>query len=213
MTLEPPDSASASVPVELDPRRAGEAVDLLTRAFAGDPMLGYVSPDEHGRSRRTRHILRTVVSYGLRYGQVWVTPGTMQAAAIWMPPGTDHLTLVRRVRTGMVLDRLRLGSAGARRYGVFNRMAGELHHRLISEPHWYLFVIGVDPSAQGKGIGRALIEHMLARTDEQRMPVFLTAPNPAVVPFYERLGFEVAGEAAVPGSTLRIRGLIRRPRG
>lgn len=211
MTTEPLDPANDLIPVRLDPTRAAEAIDVLTRAFLDDPMLRHVIPDDHRRYGRTRYVLQTVVSYGLRYGEVWTTPGAVRGAAIWMPPGTDKLTLARRIRTGMVLERLKLGRAGYKRYDVFNQAAGDLHHRLITEPHWYLFVIGVDPAAQGTGVGRALIKHMLVQTDAQRLPVFLTAPNPSVVPFYGRLGFEVRGEASVPDSDLRIPGLIRPP--
>ena len=33
------------------------------------------------------------------------------------------------------------------------------------ESHWYLPMIGVEPSAQGEGLGAALLRHALARCD------------------------------------------------
>jgi len=36
------------------------------------------------------------------------------------------------------------------------------------EPHWYLPMIGVDPSAQGKGLGAELMRHAVVRCDQQR---------------------------------------------
>ena len=196
-------------PVQLKPADKRAATEVLARAFVEDPLLRYVCPDDRKRYARTRYIIGTVVSFGLHYGEVWTTPGHVAGAAIWMPPGTDYMTTVRRIRTGMVFERLVLGRADTKRYNVFNGLTSELHHSLISRPHWHLFVIGVDPSLQGHGVGAGLIKHMLERTDRDRVPVFLTAPNPLVVPFYERLGFRVAGEVSVPDNSLVIRGLIR----
>ena len=78
-------------------------------------------------------------------------------------------------------------------------------------PHWYLFVIGIKPSLQGKGLGTKLIKHMLARTEEEKVTVFLTAPNPTNIGYYEKLGFNVMGKAKVPGSDLVVPGLLRLP--
>jgi len=67
-----------------------------------------------------------------------------------------------------------------------------LHH--IEEPHWYLPMIGVDPSRQGQGLGSALLAHALARCDAEHMPAYLESSNPATVPLYQRHGFRVTAE-------------------
>jgi GNAT superfamily N-acetyltransferase len=198
-------------PVRLKPADKRAATAVLARAFVEDPLLRYVCPDDRKRYARTQYIIKTIVSFGLHYGEVWTTPGHVDAAAIWMPPGTDYMTTARRIRTGMIFERLVLGRAGIDRYTVFNELTSKLHHSLISRPHWHLFVIGVDPLRQGHNVGSGLIKHMLERTDRDHVPVFLTAPNPLVVPFYERLGFQVAREVSVPNSSLVIRGMIRPP--
>ena len=200
-------------PVLLTKADAERASEVLTRAFVDDVLLRYVCPGDRRRPERTRYIIDCVVSYGMRYGQIWTTPGEVRAVAVWMPPGTDKMTLIRAIRTGMIWERFELGGAGFKRYSLFNRVAGEMHHRVMHGPHWYLFVIGIDPDLQGQGIGARMIRHMLARTDREDLPVFLQAPNPAVVPFYERLGFHVDGEVDLPDGCLRIRGMVRQPGG
>ena len=200
-------------PVPLTKAGAERASEVLTRAFVDDVLLRYVCPDDRRRPERTRYIIDCVVSYGMRYGQIWTTPGDIRAAAIWMPPGTDKMTLIRAIRTGMIWERFQLGAAASKRFGLFNRVAGEMHHRVMHGPHWYLFVIGVDPALQGQGVGARMVRHMLARTDRERLPVFLQAPNPAVVPFYERLGFQVGSEVELPDGGLHVNGMVRHPGG
>ena len=198
-------------PIPLTKAGAERASEVLTRAFVNDALLRYVCPEDDKRQERTRYIIDCVVSYGLRYGQVWTTPGDVRAVSICMPPGTDKMTLMRRIRTGMIWERFELGAAAAKRFNLFNSVAGEAHHRLMPGPHWYLFVIGVEPDLQGHGIGALMVRHMLVRADREELPVFLQAPNPAVIPFYQRLGFHVAGEVELPDGGLRVSSLIRHP--
>jgi ribosomal protein S18 acetylase RimI-like enzyme len=64
-------------------------------------------------------------------------------------------------------------------------------------PHHYLFVLGVDPEAQGKGVGRALLAPMLAVCDRDRLPAYLETANERNLGFYQSLGFTVTGEHAI----------------
>lgn len=60
--------------------------------------------------------------------------------------------------------------------------------------HAYLFSIAVRPSAQGKGLGRQLIQPVLDACDEAGIPAYLENSNPANHGFYSACGFEKIGE-------------------
>lgn len=72
------------------------------------------------------------------------------------------------------------------------------------EPHHYLGVIGVHPSLQGKGAGKALLEHFCerSRADSKSRGVYLDTANPASLQFYYANGFELRGEGALDGAPL-----------
>lgn len=55
-------------------------------------------------------------------------------------------------------------------------------------------MIGVDPRAQGTGLGSALLRHALEQCDAQHLPAYLESSNPKNNPLYERHGFEVLAE-------------------
>jgi GNAT superfamily N-acetyltransferase len=74
-------------------------------------------------------------------------------------------------------------------FAMFERMEA-FHPR---EAHWHLPLIGVEPVHQGKGIGAALLEHVLHACDHQQVLAYLEATSPQNVPFYERHGFEALG--------------------
>jgi GNAT superfamily N-acetyltransferase len=73
-----------------------------------------------------------------------------------------------------------------------------------SAPHYYLGVLGVQPSAQGQGAGKALLEAFCRRsaTDPLSAGVYLDTGNPSSLEFYLRNGFVLRGEDALEGATL-----------
>jgi ribosomal protein S18 acetylase RimI-like enzyme len=75
-------------------------------------------------------------------------------------------------------------------------------------PHWYLPWFGVEPATQGVGIGSRLMEHCLKFVDVDHHPAYLESSNPRNVPFYERHGFVVIGQAQV-GSSPAITFMLR----
>ena len=79
---------------------------------------------------------------------------------------------------------------------VFEQM-GNYHPK---EPHWYLPMIGTDPTKQGKGYGSMLMQHALLQCDRENKPAYLESSNPKNIPLYKRFGFKVIGEIQVGSS-------------
>ena len=65
------------------------------------------------------------------------------------------------------------------------------------EPHWYLMLIGTDPTVRGKGFGQEM-HSRLDRCDDEHAPAYLEASKPDLVPYYSRFGFGVTGEIKLP---------------
>jgi hypothetical protein len=86
-----------------------------------------------------------------------------------------------------------------RRWAAVFRALDALHPR---EPHWYLATLGVDPDAQGEGIGSALASSFLKWADRDASPAYLETDRPENVPFYERRGFRVEHVVEVLGAPI-----------
>ncbi|KAJ5528239.1 hypothetical protein N7513_012398 [Penicillium frequentans] len=64
------------------------------------------------------------------------------------------------------------------------------HHRLMGDrPHYYLELLGVHPSYQGRGLASQLLKWGLARADEESVEVFLSS-SPEGKFMYEKNGFK-----------------------
>jgi GNAT superfamily N-acetyltransferase len=124
-------------------------------------------------------------------------------AALWLPPGASP--------NGESLDKVFRDTSEPTHLGdllaTFEQM-GQWHPK---EPHWYLAMIGVEPKAQGKGLGAALMRHGVARCDREHALAYLETANPRNIPLYQRFGFEVIGEIQVGAGPAMVP-MLRRPR-
>jgi ribosomal protein S18 acetylase RimI-like enzyme len=173
------------------------AGDLLARAFHDDPLSAYLFPDETKRLDQLRWLYRGSARYAHRYGETYTTPAR-DGVALWLPPERPYPHQLGMVRVGLGFAPLKFGLGWLRRsVAAMNALDGA-HKRDVASRHWYLFLLGVDPSCQRQGIGGRLIEPVLARAEADGTPVYLDTTNERNVSFYQLHGFEVVTAGRVP---------------
>jgi GNAT superfamily N-acetyltransferase len=159
--------------------------ELLTAAFASDPVWGWAFPDPADLMAWWRFNIRSA----LRFPWVWVL-GDFAAASMWIPPGESELTEEEEARVESIVDEL----AGPRAGEILELLDRfETSHPADGTPHYYLSLLGTDPARRGHGHGMALLELNLALIDEERMPAYLESSNPGNDARYERRGFRRVG--------------------
>lgn len=177
---------------------------VLGRAYAGDPVWSWVYP-QSDRSRRLARMFRSLLRATRDRGATVLTDQATRGAAIWQRSDDRGLGVLGNLRMGTSMV-----ASGARvRRGQAVMRAIERRHP--KEPHWYLAVLGIDPTHQGEGIGSALVRHVLDDPANVGEPAYLETETPANVPFYERHGFRVVGELDVPGGGPHLWLMWRRP--
>jgi ribosomal protein S18 acetylase RimI-like enzyme len=90
-----------------------------------------------------------------------------------------------------VIGGLSVGLRGAIRYLTYEHHVAPHHPR---EPHWYLFVLGVEPEWQGRGVGSALLARFYEKASASGRPAYLETDLHSSVRLYERHGFVVVQE-------------------
>jgi len=120
----------------------------LARAFRHDPAVCYLLPDPNRRERAMRFAFSCYLRYGERFGKVDVSAS---GAAVWLPARYARLGIFGLVCAGFAATPLTLGMPALRRMIHFGEVITRLRDRVMSGPHWYLFILGADPADTGEG--------------------------------------------------------------
>lgn len=195
--------------IRLDDSHIKPAGKMFARAFQDDPLLVYFFPDAVQRRDISHHIFELRVNLGVTYGEVYASSPALEAVAVWLPYGEGDVTPWERDRFGADLLSSRLDSEACSRRQSFGEYASSLHRRCVPSPHWYLGLIGVDPTFQGRGYASALLRAMLARIDEEHLSCYLETFSEKNVAIYRHYGFEVAEKGLVPGSRVTMWAMLR----
>ena len=178
------------------------AKSTLMLAFANDPIVRWLLPDTNVYAEYWPRIIDAFAGNAFGHGTAHEVDG-FAGVALWFPPGVGSddaafAALLEVVATDS--NRLDLD-------GFFGQM-GDLHPTF---DHWYLPLAGVDPPAQGRGLGSSLLEHALETCDRQGLPAYLEATAPRNRDMYARHGFDEIGVIQEGGSPPLWR-MLRQPR-
>jgi len=169
-------------------------VEVLARAFDDDPWVNWLARQDGGRAGAIRRLFRVCLEdLALRHDECW-TSDALAGAALWIPPGQWKVGVWDQVR--MIPDAVRVSGVG--RVLSIGKGTATIAKAHPKERHWYLLQLGVDPPAQGKGIGRALMAPILERCDRDRIGAYLETARESNLGFYQRDGFAVTSEHRIP---------------
>lgn len=176
------------------------AICTLTLAFSMDPMVRWSIP-------QPAKYLAVFPAIAIAFGGTSFERKTayvaedFSGAALWLPPGatSDEEALLE------VFDQNVGNEVKQDLPGIFQQM----EKFRPTQPHWYLPMIGVDPTSQGTGIGSAMMTEALKVVDEDGLIAYLESSNPQNISLYERHGFEVIGEIQ-SGSSPVLRPMLRK---
>jgi len=177
-------------------------VMTIVLAFSTEPMVRWCWPHADDYLAMMPRFTEAFGGHAFESGSAHCTIDRC-GAALWLPPGTgpDEEELGR-----IAEERIR----GSIRDDVYRVTEGMAHYR-PSEPHWYLSMIGVDPTRQGKGYGSALLDHAHRQYDRDGFSMYLESSNPRSIRFYERHGYRVIGKVQ-SGSSPTVVAMLRTPR-
>ncbi|MEV0260730.1 GNAT family N-acetyltransferase [Streptomyces sp. NPDC050617] len=181
------------------------AVRTLTRAFADYVYTRHVVAADDHESRVGRIDELFLSRIGLAYGRVWVAD-ECRAVAAWTTPEQDP-------SPGFAEIGPRIAELAGDRAAAYEAAEAALAPHRPTEPVWFLATVGVDPDAQGRGLGSAVLRPGLRAAEEAGHPAFLETASERNVRFYERLGFTVTAEVPLPDGGPRTWCMRREARG
>jgi ribosomal protein S18 acetylase RimI-like enzyme len=195
--------------LRLKATQARLGAEVVARAFHDDPLYVYIIPDSDERKGLLPHIFRFRIRYGLLYGEVHATSMNLEGVAVWVPSERVDITWWRGLQAGGFSLYREVGRRVVLKLNEIQNYSLSIHRRRAGFRHWHLSPIAVDPCHQGKGHARSLMNAMLTRLDQERLPCFLETQSERNVSIYERYGFEVVERGTIPGSNIHHWAMLR----
>lgn len=165
---------------------SGAIAATLGRAFQNDP--AYIAMFPTDRVARTTKMLKKILDVVyLAKNDVWVSDD-LRAVAAWAPPDQWQVPFGKQLRL------LTLAGLLGTRSLMALRMLGDIERKHPKTPHHYLAFLGVDPDAQGQGLGSKVLAPVLSRGGD----FYLETTNPTNHAFYRRQGFGPIDHVELP---------------
>jgi GNAT superfamily N-acetyltransferase len=177
------------------------AIASLTLAFSCDPVMRWGWPDPEQYLTYWPQIADAFGGRAFDHGTAHGLENCV-AIALWLPPGVEPDTetvmeLMRESMNDQTFEDIN---------GVFEQM-DKLHP---TDDLWYLPLTGVDPVAQGRGLGSTLLRHALETCDNDGLPAYLEATSPRNRNLYARHGFNIV-EIIQAGTSPPLWAMLREP--
>ncbi len=186
-------------------------VEVLVNAFWDDPLNLFFIPESENRRKLFSEYLEFRLRFAIKYGEVYSTSPDFEGIAAWFPPGMSDMTNFRMMRVGgLKLIRI-LGTDTISKMTRIASNVARLRKQRLTEPHWHLFPIAVDPKHQGKGYASVLMRPILERIHSEGLPCFLETLDEKNVSLYEHFGFEIIYKETIPEIELTNWGMVRSP--
>jgi len=176
-----------------------EILAVLARAFWDDPLFDFLSAgDLLSEYRVLPRVFRAAMSdFRSHAAELYVADvsGKPRSFAGWLGPGAFPRSraerLTRDLRAAALLLRVRNRRTAA-------ALLREVERRHPAEEHWYLALLGTDPTVQGQGLGSALLHPVLQRCDLNATPAYTETQRPENVAWYARFDFATVDELRLP---------------
>jgi GNAT superfamily N-acetyltransferase len=178
-----------------------QASAALAESLFDDPFYWAITEDFGNDLAARKRALNLYFHYSLeeaeRTGRCVVAPDPRLGAAAWLLPRAPAVDAAESSAKTEYLASA-LGSRGKENYYRIVRYMAPLAAQVVPRDSWYLSIIGILPSAQGRGLGAKLLAGTLAEASRANVTCYLETFTPRNLKFYARLGFRQVADHLEP---------------
>ena len=176
------------------------SADSVAKAFYDYPMFQHILADKLNHEN-IKLFLKFLINYSVLYADAYASSREMEGIILFTEFKDYRFNLIRSIRSG-ILSLAKIGADEGKRFNEFDSFTLEIHKRKMKDNHLYIILIGVNPSKQGEGYGKRLLQSVLKVAQEKGQSCYLETHGEKNVSFYSKLGFKVISEDILPGTDI-----------
>lgn len=176
-------------------------INSVVLAFSNDPIVRWMYPSASQYLSSFPDFIKSFGGTAFDSKTIYY-PDNYAGAAFWFPPQIEP-------DFNAIIDIMQRTISAEYQTEVFSLLE-QMSYFHPHKPHWYLAILGVEPSKQKKGYGSTLMKPILNLCDRHARLAYLESSNAANIPFYEQHGFEVIDKIQV-GNSPTMFPMVRSP--
>ena len=187
----PSEKIAGEIPIETAPKSdTARIAAVFLSAFREDPFMRSLFSSARDSQKAMDADFRYMIEKARVNGVVFRTSAAYEGASIWCLTGFPKSTFSLNVRIAwFMLNQFK--GADLKKFVSFYLKVENAHIRIISQPHYYLELLGVDVQFQGMGYASKLVKPVLAHADRCRRCCYLETQNEKNAALYQHYGFKV----------------------
>lgn len=199
---------------QLTREEINEAAHVAVRGFFTDPFFIFLSPKVRRRNHGLFFFFRTALRHLGPLGEiVTVRNGLNQivGVAAWLSPGGYPQPVATQLAAIPGSFRALYRRPQALVDG--NKYLTAVAKAHPKEPHWYLYLLVVDPEIQRRGVGSMLLENQLDQINTDGVGSYVETQKDDNLAYYRRFGYELVTSLTPVQQGPPIHTLWRPPQG
>jgi len=180
---------------------------ILAKAFLNYPLYAYGINDKVNQEKKLCVLFQTLVEFTSRYGAIYTVGDPFKAVMLVLPSTQIPISNWKMFLSGATDIFFKVGLNYLLRQREITQKQEEIHLKYMTEPHQYIFTIGVDPAHQGQKLASRLIQELQQESEKQHCPIFLETNKAINVQIYQKLGFKVLEMHEFPKKNLTLWGM------
>ena len=186
-----------------------QAAQVISYAFANDPLISYMLPLRATRVKTLTKFFRIYGEINIKNNRAFGVGEPLQGVAYWKFPNQKSMSISVKSLGKLLPLLFTMYPIGYIRGKAIIERVDSLHKKYADEPHYYLDNLGVAPSSQRQGLSSKLIRPFLHMADEQKVITYTDTVTESNIPYYEHFGFECVESSLVKKTGITVYALKR----
>lgn len=164
-------------------------INILTQSFLDNKSVNYIIRQDGKKQQRIQTLMGYSYNLCSEFGKVYVNENS-KACALVIYPDKKRIS-IKSILWDMRFIHKSIGIGNIKKVLQREAIIKKEHPHI---PFSYLWFIGTEPSAQGKGIGTALMKQIISESEKLNRPIYLETSTDKNIPWYQKFGFQIYRE-------------------